>query len=105
MHYRFPFCESVYYNLLYCAQVAEERLANMRTVQAFVQENREAAVYNKQVDDVLRLSYKESLARGLFWAMVSIAAVLQTNIFLYHKCQTSTQILIQKLFFAQTKQI
>lgn len=53
------------------AQVAEERLANMRTVRAFVGEKREADVYNSRVDKVLNLSYKEAIARGIFWAMVT----------------------------------
>jgi len=53
------------------SQVAEERLANMRTVRAFVQEHNESAVYNSHIDNVLRLSYKEAMARGCFWAMVA----------------------------------
>ena len=52
------------------SQVAEERLANMRTVRAFVQEHNESLVYNTCIDHVLQLSYKEALARGVFWAMV-----------------------------------
>jgi ATP-binding cassette, subfamily B (MDR/TAP), member 10 len=52
-------------------QVAEERLSNMRTVRAFVGENREIGVYNSRIDKVLHLSYKESIARGIFWAMAS----------------------------------
>jgi len=51
--------------------MAEERLANMRTVRAFVQEHNESLVYNSRIDNVLRLSYKEALARGCFWAMVT----------------------------------
>ena len=50
--------------------MAEERLSNMRTVRAFVQEEREQEVYNQQIDNVLNLSYKEALARGIFWATV-----------------------------------
>ena len=51
-------------------QVAEERLSNMRTVRAFVQEEREQNAYNQQIDQVLKLSYKEALARGIFWGTV-----------------------------------
>ena len=51
-------------------QVAEERIANMRTVRAFVQEEREQQVYNQQITNVLNLTYKEALARGVFWATV-----------------------------------
>jgi len=56
-------------------QVAEERLANMRTVRAFVQEHNESLVYNTRIDNVLQLSYKEALARGCFWAMVACFSV------------------------------
>ena len=52
-------------------QVAEERLGNMRTVRAFVQETKEEDAYNEKIDNVLKLSYKEALARGLFWGSVS----------------------------------
>jgi len=58
-------------------QVAEERLANMRTVRAFVQEHNESLVYNTRIDSVLQLSYKEALARGFFWAMVICLYFLQ----------------------------
>ena len=44
----------------------------MRTVRAFAQEFQEQNLYNKRVDDVLRLSYKEALARGMFWGMARI---------------------------------
>jgi ATP-binding cassette subfamily B (MDR/TAP) protein 10 len=57
-------------------QVAEERLANMRTVRAFVQEVKETNVYNSRIDSVLRLSYKEALARGIFWAMTGLSGNL-----------------------------
>lgn len=57
-------------SLYFPHQVAEERLSNMRTVRAFVQEEREQEVYNQQIDNVLNLSYKEALARGIFWATV-----------------------------------
>lgn len=58
--------------MIFCCliQVAEERLANIRTVRAFVQEKKEVVAYNAKIDDVLHLSYKEALARGVFWAMV-----------------------------------
>lgn len=52
-------------------QVAEERLSNMRTVRAFVQESKEEATYNSKITDVLKLSYKEAFARSVFWGSVS----------------------------------
>lgn len=51
-------------------QVAEERVANMRTVRSFVGEDRECKVYNERVDEVLKLSQQEAVARGIFWATV-----------------------------------
>jgi hypothetical protein len=42
----------------------------MRTVRAFVQENRETLAYSNAITDVLKLSYKEALARSIFWSMV-----------------------------------
>lgn len=50
--------------------MAEERLANIRTVRAFVQEQKESEAYNAKIEHVLQLSYKEALARGIFWAAV-----------------------------------
>ena len=43
----------------------------MRTVRAFVQEEKEQKLYNSRIDKVLKLSYKEALAQGVFWASVS----------------------------------
>jgi len=69
--------------------VAEERLANMRTVRAFVQEQNESLVYNSRIDNVLRLSYKEALARGSFWAMVTPCMSLVSSSVLCLKQTTS----------------
>lgn len=54
-------------------QVAEERLSNMRTVRAFVHEKREEGAYNNHIDQVLRLSYKEALASGVFWGFTGFS--------------------------------
>ena len=51
-------------------KVAEERISNMRTVRSFAQEPLEEQAYAKQVEHVLQLSYKEALARALFWGSV-----------------------------------
>lgn len=52
-------------------QVAEERISNIRTVKAFSQEKREIFRYEEKMKEVLQLSVKESLMRGLFFAMVN----------------------------------
>ena len=43
----------------------------MRTVRAFAQEEKEQKLYSSRIEHVLQLSYKEALARGVFWASVS----------------------------------
>ena len=48
----------------------------MRTVRSFAQESREEAAYSRQVDHVLQLSYKESLARAVFWGSVRFLLIL-----------------------------
>jgi len=77
-------------------QVAEERLSNMRTVRAFVQEHSESLVYNTRIDNVLRLSYREALARGFFWAMVTCLSFLVMLI----KCDAFSAC---KMYFNYTK--
>lgn len=54
-------------------QVAEERLANMRTVRAFGQEQREFQKYKSQIETVLGLSYKQALASGVFWGTTGLS--------------------------------
>jgi ATP-binding cassette subfamily B (MDR/TAP) protein 10 len=50
----------------------------MRTVRAFAQENKELAAYTDKIDNVLKLSYKDALARGIMWGTVSITVLLLT---------------------------
>ena len=57
--------------ICHCWQVAEERISNIRTVRAFAQEESEQEKYNHSIGQVLKLSYKEALARGIFWGSVS----------------------------------
>lgn len=52
-------------------QVAEERIANMRTVKTFSKELKEMESYKGCVQEVLRLGYKEARARAIFYGMVS----------------------------------
>jgi ATP-binding cassette subfamily B (MDR/TAP) protein 10 len=55
-------------------QVAEERIANIRTVKSFSQESRECEAYSSKLQNVLQLAYRESLARGIFFGLVSSAS-------------------------------
>lgn len=52
------------------SQLAEEKLSNIRTVRAFAHEDKECKTYEQKIQDVLKLSYKESLARGIFFGFV-----------------------------------
>ncbi|OWF38381.1 ATP-binding cassette sub-family B member 10, mitochondrial [Mizuhopecten yessoensis] len=54
-------------SLASATQVAEERISSIRTVRSFAQEKREVAAYDEKIDHILMLSYKEALARGIFW--------------------------------------
>lgn len=51
--------------------VAEERIANMRTVKMFSQEPREMLRYESSIKNVLKLGYRESKARAIFYGMVN----------------------------------
>ena len=52
-------------------KVAEEKISNIRTVRSFAKEDQEISTYRTAIDRVLKLSYKESLAQGVFWGSVS----------------------------------
>ncbi|CAH1982069.1 unnamed protein product [Acanthoscelides obtectus] len=54
-------------------KVAEERIANVRTVKAFAQEPREIHTYQQVIKDVLQLGYKESKARAFFYALTGFS--------------------------------
>lgn len=56
--------------LAQATQVAEERIANIRTVRAFGQENSEFQRYDDRIEHVLNLGYKEAKAKGVFFALV-----------------------------------
>lgn len=58
-------------SLAEATQVAEERIGNIRTVKAFSQEQREIETYADRMQNVLNLAIKESLARGIFYGMVT----------------------------------
>ncbi|CAL1527144.1 unnamed protein product, partial [Lymnaea stagnalis] len=54
-------------------QVAEEKIATIRTVRAFAHEPKECKAYSDGVEKVLQLSYKESLARAIFWGFTGFS--------------------------------
>ena len=49
---------------------AEERLGNIKTVKIFCKEKEETKIFDKALDDALKLGYKEVLARSFFYGMV-----------------------------------
>ncbi|CAG5126308.1 unnamed protein product [Candidula unifasciata] len=53
--------------------VAEERIASIRTVRAFAHEEKERESYSQKVEKVLRLGYKEALARGIFFGFTGFS--------------------------------
>ncbi|CAG7786584.1 unnamed protein product, partial [Allacma fusca] len=60
-------------SLASATQVAEERISNIRTVRAFTQENMEIKTYKDKIQEVLHLTYKESLAKGVFFGMTGLS--------------------------------
>lgn len=56
-------------------QVAEERIANIRTVKTFAQESKELLSYKSKIEKILKLGYAESRARAIFYGMVSEYAI------------------------------
>ncbi|XP_015183786.1 PREDICTED: ATP-binding cassette sub-family B member 10, mitochondrial isoform X1 [Polistes dominula] len=52
---------------------AEERISNIRIVKAYAQEMQEVKRYSSKLQDVLKLCYKESLYRGIFFAMTGLS--------------------------------
>jgi len=60
-------------SLASATQVAEERIANIRTVRSFGQEIREFKRYDDSIDVVMQLAYKEALARGTFFSLTGFS--------------------------------
>ncbi|XP_014607823.1 PREDICTED: ATP-binding cassette sub-family B member 10, mitochondrial isoform X1 [Polistes canadensis] len=52
---------------------AEERISNIRIVKAYAQEIQEVKRYSSKLQDVLKLCYKESLYRGIFFGMTGLS--------------------------------
>ncbi|OAD54816.1 ATP-binding cassette sub-family B member 10, mitochondrial [Eufriesea mexicana] len=60
-------------NLATLNTIAEERISNIRTVKAFSKEINEANYYNTQLDNMLKVCYKESLYRGIFFGFTGFS--------------------------------
>ncbi|PSN54806.1 ATP-binding cassette sub-family B member 10 [Blattella germanica] len=60
-------------SLATATQVAEERIANIRTVKSFSQERKECDAYSNKIQRVLELAYKEALARGIFFGLTGFS--------------------------------
>ncbi|KAK6645419.1 hypothetical protein RUM43_001696 [Polyplax serrata] len=60
-------------SLAEATSVAEEKISNIRTVQAFSHEKMEIANYESKLGSVLKLQYKEALARALFFGMTGLS--------------------------------
>lgn len=66
------------------SEVAEETISNIRTVHSFVKEGRETRTYNLRVNHILDLSFKEAIAKGLFWSMTALSGnVIIVMVFYY----------------------
>lgn len=55
---------------------AEERLSNIKTVKIFCKENEEELNYNRMLENVLDLGYKEVTARAIFFGSVCLYSIL-----------------------------
>jgi len=64
-------------------KVAEERLSNVRTSQAFAGERIEVGRYNKEVRSIFNLGVKEALLSATFFSTVSRNYSSTLKIFLY----------------------
>lgn len=52
---------------------AEEKISNIRTVKAFAQENNEVKIYSTKLENLLKLCYKESFYRGIFFGLTGFS--------------------------------
>lgn len=71
-------------SLAVLSNTAEEKISSIRTVKAFAQEINEMDKYNSKLQDVLTLSYKESLVSGLFFGMTNFSGNLIILSVLYY---------------------
>ncbi|XP_031835599.1 ATP-binding cassette sub-family B member 10, mitochondrial [Nomia melanderi] len=60
-------------NLAALNTITEEKISNVRTVKAFAKETSEIKRYNSQLEKMLRVCYKESLYRGIFFGLTGFS--------------------------------
>lgn len=53
---------------------AEERFGNIKTVKIFCREQQEAATYDSKLDEALKIGYKETRARSIFFGLVRLSS-------------------------------
>lgn len=74
------------------AQIAEERISNIRTVKVFANEHKEQARYSDAIKKVLNISYTESKARAIFYAMAGLSGnVIIISVLYYGGVMVSSQ--------------
>ncbi|KAG8192164.1 hypothetical protein JTE90_027805 [Oedothorax gibbosus] len=65
-------------------QVSEERISNIRTVQAFAKLEEENQIYDSKIRNVLHFASKESMGRALFFGMTGFSGNLIILSVLYY---------------------
>ncbi|KAF8764683.1 hypothetical protein HNY73_022736 [Argiope bruennichi] len=65
-------------------EVCEERISNIRTVQAFAKLHEENEIYSHKINNVLHFAYKESLGRAIFFGMTGFSGNLIILSVLYY---------------------
>ncbi|GAB1603933.1 ATP-binding cassette sub-family B member 10, mitochondrial-like [Argonauta hians] len=82
------------------SNVANERFNNMRTVQSFVQEKQEMALYTNKLQDVMRLLRKEARAKALFFGFSGFSGNLVVlSVFYYGGIMmTEAQLTVGELY-------
>lgn len=75
-------------------QVAEERISNIRTVQAFLRLQHENKLYNAKIDSVLYFAKNESLLRAAFFGLTGFSGNLIILSVLYYGGQMMSENII-----------
>nr|CAD7454572.1 unnamed protein product [Timema tahoe] len=76
--------KSVQDSLADATQVAEEKIANIRTVKMFSQEERENQMYAEKIQKVLGLLYREARASSLFYGLTGLSGNIIILTVLYY---------------------
>lgn len=75
-------------------KVAEEKISNVRTVKSFAREPREIESYNRAIENVLTLGYREAKASALFYGMAGFSGnVIIISVLYYGGVMVSSQSL------------